>query len=177
MNEIARMLNENNLYTPANLDSLNWRKQTVTSILKNEKYCGDAVLQKSYVKSFLTRRNVKNNGELPKYYIKDNHDAIIPRDTWKYTQEIIERNQPRSNITRYVFLIYCSKCNSKYQRYQWNHEFYNGTIQYYRCLGKYNKELNCDNCRLLENSSMTYITKSYYLYLKSIKKILLNILI
>ena len=150
MNEIARMLNENNLNTPANLDSSHWRKQTVASILKNEKYCGDAVLQKSYVKSFLNHKNVKNNGELPKYYVKDNHDAIIPRDTWKYTQEIIEKNQPRSNITRYGFLIYCSKCNSMYQRYQWNHEFYNGTIQCYRCIGKYNKEINCDNVRLLE---------------------------
>ena len=37
-----------------------------------------------------------------------------------------------------------------YQRYQWNHEFYNGTIQCYRCIGKYNKEINCDNVRLLE---------------------------
>lgn len=149
-NEIAEILNNSKLNTPANLDSSHWRKPAVASILKNEKYCGDAILQKSYIKNFLNHKNVKNNGELPKYYVKDNHEAIIPRDTWKYTQEIIDRNQPRSNITRYGFLLYCSKCNSRYQRYQRNHEFYNGTIQCYRCLDKYNKAINCDNGRLLE---------------------------
>ena len=82
--------------------------------------------------------------------MQNNHEAIIPRETWNYTQELINKNREQSNKTRYGFLMYCSKCNSMYQRYQWNHEFYGCTIQCYRCLGKYNKNINCTNVRLLE---------------------------
>lgn len=50
---------------------------TVRSILTNEKYKGDALLQKVYTADFLTKEKKKNNGEVPQYYVEKNHEAII----------------------------------------------------------------------------------------------------
>ena len=57
-----------------------WTTQTILRILQNEKYAGDVLLQKTYTSDFLEGKVKKNNGELPQYYIKDNHPAIIPRE-------------------------------------------------------------------------------------------------
>jgi DNA invertase Pin-like site-specific DNA recombinase len=64
-----------------------WRSAVVYSILKNEKYCGDIILQKTYTPDFLTHVSVKNEGQLPKYYIRNNHPAIIPREEWDRVQK------------------------------------------------------------------------------------------
>lgn len=63
-----------------------WQDATVYSILRNEKYCGDIILQKTYTPDFLTHVSVKNEGQLPKYYIQNNHPAIIPREEWDKVQ-------------------------------------------------------------------------------------------
>ena len=57
-----------------------WDSRKIKEILCNEKYVGDLLLQKVFVADHLTKKNVPNNGELPKYYVKDNHEAIIDRD-------------------------------------------------------------------------------------------------
>ena len=49
-----------------------------SSMLGNEKYKGDALLQKSYIADFLTKKHVINHGEIPQYYVEDNHEAICP---------------------------------------------------------------------------------------------------
>ena len=57
-----------------------WTTAAVHNILKNEKYCGDALLQKTYVTDCISKKVKKNNGERPMYYIQDNHPAIVPRE-------------------------------------------------------------------------------------------------
>lgn len=58
-------------------EATKWYESTIRSILKNEKYKGDALLQKSYTVDFLTKKRVKNEGEVTQYYVEENHPAII----------------------------------------------------------------------------------------------------
>jgi hypothetical protein len=56
---------------------------TIRGILTNEKYKGEALLQKTYTIDFLTKKKVENNGEVPMYYVEEAHPAIIDKDTWQ----------------------------------------------------------------------------------------------
>lgn len=64
----------------------NWSAHQVRSILTNEKYKGDALLQKSYITDFLTKKQVKNEGEVPQYYVTGNHEPIIAPAVWDFVQ-------------------------------------------------------------------------------------------
>ena len=78
MLKIARNLTADGLKNGAG--HTKWRDSNIRQILQNEKYMGDALLQKTYTVDFLTKKRVKNTGIMPQYYVKDNHEAIIPRD-------------------------------------------------------------------------------------------------
>ena len=68
-----------------------WNDRTIKNILQNEKYRGDALLQKRYSKDFLDRKMRKNEGEVPQYYIVGNHEAIIEADLFEAVQEELKR--------------------------------------------------------------------------------------
>ena len=72
---VARCLTEEGYPTPSGKKV--WQPSTVKSILQNEKYKGDAILQKSYTVDFLTKKKKINEGELPQYYVENSHPAII----------------------------------------------------------------------------------------------------
>ena len=72
---IADTLTKDGIPTPGGKKK--WSISTVKSILSNEKYKGDALLQKSYTVDFLTKKTKVNEGEIPQYYVEDNHEAII----------------------------------------------------------------------------------------------------
>ena len=72
---IAVRLTEKGIKTPGGKDK--WSATTIRRILTNEKYKGDALLQKEYTVDFLTKKTKKNCGETPQYYIEDDHEAII----------------------------------------------------------------------------------------------------
>ena len=61
-------------------------KATIQNILRNEKYAGDVLLQKTFTADFLTKKVKKNRGELAQYYVTDNHPAIIPREIFQQVQ-------------------------------------------------------------------------------------------
>lgn len=63
-----------------------WSKTTVTSILQNEKYKGDALLQKKFTVDFLEKKMKPNEGEVPQYYVTGSHPAIIEPDEWEQVQ-------------------------------------------------------------------------------------------
>jgi DNA invertase Pin-like site-specific DNA recombinase len=75
--QIARRLERDGVLTAA--DKNKWRPETLKKILQNEKYIGDALLQKTYTVDFLSKKRVKNNGIVPQYYVENNHEPIIPR--------------------------------------------------------------------------------------------------
>ena len=105
-----------------------WLRVTIEGMLKNEKYMGDSLLQKSYTADYLTKKQVKNEGEITQYYVKDSHEGIIPRDEWHAVQqefERIERFMNDHHLTRYGYggevrpfssKIICGKCGCVYGR-------------------------------------------------------------
>lgn len=70
-----------------------WYESTIRGILTNEKYKGDALLQKTYTVDFLTKKKAKNNGEVPQYYVEESHPAIIDKEMWEAVQLEMERRQ------------------------------------------------------------------------------------
>lgn len=148
--EIKKKLIEDGTPTPTGLEASHWCNTAILSILRNEKYCGDAILQKTYTKDFLNHKKCINYDAFPKYYVKNNHEEIIPRVTWEYTQELLEKYSKRSVNVRYGDLIFCSACERKYRRFHRYHKYYEETILSYRCLGKYDKSTNCTNITLFE---------------------------
>ena len=83
--EITRALEEDKIKTVTGKDT--WHPGVIERMLINEKYMGDALMQKSYTVDFLTKKRVKNNGIVPQYYIEDNHEAIIPKEIFYRVQE------------------------------------------------------------------------------------------
>ena len=70
-----------------------WGQSTIRSILKNEKYCGDVLYQKTYTEDYLTHKSVTNNDILPQWYWENNHPAIINRKQWEHVQELLATGQ------------------------------------------------------------------------------------
>ena len=78
--QIGKGLESDGILTAAG--KAQWRPTTLHKILRNEKYIGDALLQKTYTVDFLSKKRVKNNGIVPQYYVEGSHEAIIPRDLY-----------------------------------------------------------------------------------------------
>ena len=81
---IADGLMEDGICTPSGGEK--WYPSTVASILENEKYAGDLLMQKWYVEDYLTHRCVKNSGEKPQYFVEDDHDPIVPKAVFYQVQ-------------------------------------------------------------------------------------------
>ena len=100
-----------------------WQTETVGGILKNEKYTGDALLQKTYIENHLTKRKCFNRGELPQYYAENTHPAIIDHETYERVQALIAERREKANVqkdvtARYPFTgrIVCGCCGQHYRR-------------------------------------------------------------
>lgn len=107
-----------------------WRATTLHKILTNEKYIGDALLQKTYTVDFLNKKRVKNNGIAPQYYVEGNHEAIIPKDIFMQVQEELSRRanlhsgtdmKKRVYSNKYALssICICEKCGEIYRRTSW----------------------------------------------------------
>jgi site-specific DNA recombinase len=99
-----------------------WNSERVVEILKNEKYTGNALLQKKYVKDHLTKALVRNKGELSRYYAEETHPAIIDLETFQKAQEILnkrrEKYSSKGEVSNHIFQrkITCGICGKKYRR-------------------------------------------------------------
>ena len=110
-----------------------WTKSAIQSILKNEKYVGDALLQKTFTTDCITHKVVKNNGERPMYLVTDHHTPIIDRDTFDRVQQEIARRNSKRKISdqtktekgkysgKYALseLLICGQCGTPYRRRIW----------------------------------------------------------
>ena len=108
-----------------------WQATTLMSMLENEKYKGDALLQKSYTVDFLTKKRTQNKGEIQMFYVEDDHDAIISKRIWECVQLEIKRrkkyleehgtnsysHRPESNP--FASKIICGDCNKVFARKGW----------------------------------------------------------
>ena len=77
-----------------------WQATTLMSMLENEKYKGDALLQKSYTVDFLTKKRTQNKGEIQMFYVEDDHDAIISKRIWECVQLEIKRRKKSESYLR-----------------------------------------------------------------------------
>ncbi len=75
-----------------------WTANRVMRMLKNEKYAGNALLQKRYVTDHITKKQVRNQGQLPRYYAECTHPGIVTPETFEKAQQLIERNRLKNNI-------------------------------------------------------------------------------
>ena len=136
---ICHMLEEKGIETPGKKKK--WNKKTVESILTNEKYKGDALLQKTFVVDFLTKKSKKNEGEIPQYYVKNSHPPIIPPEEFDRVQEEIARRKSLggqySACTVFGCKIVCGDCGGRYGRKVWK----SGNRVIWRCNRKY--DFNC----------------------------------
>lgn len=125
-----------------------WSVSTIQRILRNEKYCGDAILQKTVTVDCISKTVKKNTGEAPMYYVRNSHAAIISRDVFNRVQEELARRSslsPLSIKTSYTAkgkysknalsnLVYCEECGTKYRRVTWANKY--GKKIVWRCVNR-----------------------------------------
>ncbi len=150
---IADYLTSQGIPTPMGKEK--WSVSTITSILTNEKYKGDALLQKTYTADFLTKSVRKNHGEVPQYYIKDSHPAIIDPETFGLVQKEMERRRPnRHKLHRsspFTAKIICGDCGGYYGRKVW-HSNSKHRKYIWHCNQKYETEKACSTPNLDEST-------------------------
>ncbi len=124
--EIKEWLNDNKIETQKGNEL--WSESTVSGILRNEKYKGDVLLQKSYTVDYLTKTTAKNKGEVTQYYIENNHEGIVSRETFDMVQDEMQRRAslyssktPSKYSSKYALTgkVICRECGAKYRRVTW----------------------------------------------------------
>lgn len=168
-----------------------WSVSTIQSILKNEKYCGDAILQKTVTLDPISKIHKKNTGEAPMYYVKDNHVAIIDRDTFNKAQEElalrinVKAQSKKNSVTgqgkysKYALsdVLRCGECGTKYRRVTWSKKGNKKIV--WRCCNRldYGKQF-CDKSPTIEESVLQdaivramgiYKTEELYSFHRSIE--------
>lgn len=148
---IANELTDMGIKTPAGKDK--WHPSSVQSILQNEKYKGDALLQKTFTQDFLTHKSVVNNGEVPQYYVEGHHEGIVSVDQFDQVQaEILRRKgmQKYSGVGLFSSIIKCGECGSWYGAKVWHsNDKYRRVI--YRCNNKYSDGCKCKTPHINED--------------------------
>lgn len=130
-----------------------WNASTIRSILTNEKYKGDALLQKKFTVDFLQKKTKINEGEVQQYYIENSHEAIISPQDWEAVQAEIKRRQnigPKYSATDpFASKIICGDCGSFYGHKTWHStDRYRKTV--WRCNAKFDNEHQCQTATLTE---------------------------
>ena len=120
-----------------------WHISTIQGILQNEKYIGDALLQKTITTDFIEKTRIKNDGSFPQYYVKGSQEPIIKRDLYVQVQEEMIRRanlfsgesgkKKRVYSSKYALssICTCSKCGDVYRRIAWNNRGVKSTV--WRC--------------------------------------------
>lgn len=172
---VARELTSRGIKTPAGKDT--WSQSTVRSILTNEKYKGDALLQKSFTVDFLTKKMKPNEGEVPQYYVENNHPAIIPPEMFEQVQaEILRRSQSKgrySGVGIFSSKIKCAECGSWYGSKVWHStDKYRRVI--YQCNHKFKDDRKCSTPHLTEDEIKAAFVKAYSIFLEERDEIIQN---
>ena len=170
---ITKELEKRGIKSPSGKDK--WYISTVRSILTNEKYRGDALIQKEYTADFLDKTRRKNTGEIPQYYVEEHHEAIIPPDLFDFVQSEIKRreqNGKHSGVSIFANKIKCGCCGGWYGAKVWHStDKYRRVI--YRCNKKYaHKGKPCSTRHLIEEE----IEQTFVKALNSLVKVKENVI-
>lgn len=131
--KVAKYLEEKQIKTATG--KTHWHASVIEKMIRNEKYMGDALLQKTYTVDFMTKKKVMNKGIVPQYYVEDNHEPIIPKTLFYMVQEEIARRSSMSKAavtrkknqkSRYSGMyaltgkVICGECGHEYRRVTWS---------------------------------------------------------
>lgn len=132
LQQIADSLNARRIATKGS--NAQWKNNKILNILTNEKYTGDALLQKTYIIDCISKKSRKNNGELPMYLVKNHHEPIISRTEFNRVQEEMARRKSKRKVAekfckteqgkysaKYALteLLVCGECGTPYRRVTW----------------------------------------------------------
>lgn len=119
---IAKALGNDGILTPGGKEI--WSSSTIKSILQNEKYKGDALLQKRFTVDYLTKKQKENEGEVPQYYVTNSHEGIVSDEVFDMVQVEIERRRKyKVNGSSQNFFsgwILCGCCGEPFARKVWH---------------------------------------------------------
>ena len=171
---IAAELTRRGIKTPGGKDV--WNQQTVRRMLSNEKYKGDALLQKEFTVDFLQKKMKKNEGEVPQYYVEGNHEAIISPAVFDMVQAELNRRSKGgmrySGVSIFSNKIKCADCGGWFGSKVWH-----STDQYrkviYRCNRKYNGE-KCGIPHVTEDEVKEAFVSAYNQLITEKKEIIAN---
>ena len=172
---IAKYLKSKHIKTPTGR-SANWTTNTVTSILTNEKYKGDALLQKSYTENYLDHKMVRNNGQIPQYYVENSHPAIIDRDMWEQVHIELKRRErigaKYSSSDVFASKLICEDCGGFYGKKKWHsNSKYSRFV--YQCNNKFHKHKDkCQTPNLSEEDIRLKFIRAYNLSMEDKKRII-----
>ena len=152
-----------------------WSKTTVTSILTNEKYKGDALLQKSFTVDFLEKKMKPNDGEVPQYYVEGSHPHIIEPDEWDHVQAEFARRKELggaySGKSTLSAKLVCEDCGSFYGSKVWHStDKYRRTV--WRCNSKFSNEHRCDTPAVDTETVQRLFIQAYNQLMKNRKQII-----
>ena len=154
MDKIAAGLERDGILTGAGKEK--WHTSTINKILRNEKYMGDALLQKTVTTDFLTKKRIKNNGTAPQYYVENNHEAIIPKELFMLVQEELVRRRAvkvdssgkrHTYSCNHVFsqIVYCGCCGNLFRRIHWNNRGCKSIV--WRCVSRLEPSSATEACK------------------------------
>lgn len=172
---IAAYLTNEGIPTPARKQR--WRPNTVESILTNEKYKGDALLQKCFTVDFLTKKQKVNEGEVPQYYVTNSHPAIIDPEIHALVQYELKKRKEQGRWTSsshpFSGKIFCGECGGQYGSKVWdsNNE-YRRVI--WRCNDKYKRgnSVPCTTPHLTEDEIKSAFLTAFNLVLENRSEIM-----
>ena len=159
---IKRALEAEGVLSPAGKKT--WQTATILSILTNEKYKGDALLQKTYCVDFLTKKMKVNEGEVQQYYVENSHPAIVTAEMFDMVQEELARRKmagrQHNGTSCFAGTIYCGCCGKTFGSKVWHsNDKYRRVI--WRCNAKYGKGAICATTHLTEEEIQQRFLKAF----------------
>jgi DNA invertase Pin-like site-specific DNA recombinase len=163
---IAEYLTKQGIPTPGGKTV--WSVSTVRSILGNEKYAGNAILQKQFTVDFLTKKKKVNEGEVPQYYVENSHPAVVSPETFELAQDEIARRKAfgkrLSGSGVFFAKIICGQCGGFYGSKIWHSaDKYRRTV--WQCNRKYREKTRCTTPHVTEEAVRNAFVRAFTLIL------------
>ncbi|MBR3594618.1 recombinase family protein [Candidatus Saccharibacteria bacterium] len=159
--QIARKLTAKGIKSPR--ASNKWSPETIRNILSNEKYKGDAILQKTYTVDFLSKEVRVNHGERKQWYISDSHDAIVSPEAFRQVQAELKQRcnykTARFRQSPFTYKLYCGKCGGFLGYRKWDLTKEN-VIDRWFCGPCYKKDPQADLVMLTERQIKKAFTEA-----------------
>lgn len=173
--KIAKHLMEKAVLTPGGKQK--WQSSTVESILTNEKYKGDAMLQKTFTVDFLTKKKKINEGEIPQYYVENSHPAIVSPEAFDLVQHEMKRRKSLKGYKTsggcFSSKLICGECGNFYGSKVWHSTSkYRRTI--WQCNHKFKNEQKCQTPHLNEETIQRAFIDSFNSLISNKAEILTN---